>query len=100
MGYDLLSLPCVGYGDRASVAANVIVLSGHFGRIVREMSTPGKTDVEIYRVAIAVQFPDARHAHFLPAAIVVAGEEEVVRTLVGMFVPSEFPLSVQREESL
>ena len=76
VGNNLLAVPAVGYVDDAAVAAHMVVFQRHLRRIVLEMSAPGEADVQVYRVAIAVEFPYSRHADGLPCRVVIASFEE------------------------
>ena len=96
MGNYPLTLPRSRNIHSAAIRADVIVLYRNVRRIVFEMSTQSEANVHIHGVAIAVQFPQSRHRHFLPRRIVEVGAEEVGRTLVGVGHPIEFPLPVER----
>ena len=95
VGDNLLAVPAVGDIDGAAVAAHMVVFQWHLGRVVLEMSAPGEADVQVYRVAIAVEFPYSRHADGLPCRVVIAGFEEARRPLVGSFGKVKLPRSVQ-----
>ena len=80
---------------QGTVAPLVVSLRGH-----GVVAAPGKADVHVLRVAVAVQLPDAGHWHRAPRRVVVVGTEEVGGPPVGVLHPSESPRSVEREEVL
>ena len=75
----------------------MIVFDGNQWWVVFKMSAPGKAYVHIFRVAIAVQFPDGRYLHGVPSRVVKGGREEVGRTLVSIFYPFKYPCTVERQ---
>ena len=113
VGDDLLAVPRRGKVDDATVRAYVVVLHGHarrrgvLGGILRlpafidvvllELIAPGQADVDVFGVAVAIDLPDAWDVHRLPRAVVEIGLVEVLRALVGVPDPSEFPRAFERE---
>ena len=95
MGDDLASLPRSRNLDLAPVRAYVIVLYGNNGRIVLILVTPSVVDVDIQRVAIAVQFPDTGDGHCAPGLVVEVRLPEIRRPAVCVRHPVELPESVQ-----
>lgn len=71
----------------------------HLGRIVRELLTPRVADIDVLRVAITVQLPQARYGHRAPCSVVVVRAEEIRRTLVSVTCPAESPYAVERKEA-
>ena len=97
MGDNLFAFPCSGQRDGSAIAAHVVVFHRHLWRVVLEMSTPSKAHVQVNGVAIAVQFPDARHGHGSPRRVVKVGFVKAGGTLVGIFHPIKFPIAMQRQ---
>ena len=113
MGDDLLAVPRSGELDDAAVRTYVVVLHGHACRrsvlrcvlrlpafvnvVVLELVAPGKADVDILRVTITVEFPDAGDVHRLPRTVVEVRLVEVLRTLIGILDPVEFPWALKGE---
>ena len=97
MGNDLLTRPIGRNSNRATVRPHMVVLDGHLWRIVLEMTAPRKSHIHIFRVAIAVQFPDTRHRHVHPVLRIIVHTEEIRWPLIGMFHPEEAPSTVQRQ---
>ncbi len=97
VGDDLSAVPSLGNVYRAAVGAYMVVLDGYFGGIVLEVSAPSEADIDVLRVAVAVDLPDTGHAHGLPCAVVVAGSPETGGTLVGIGHPVEFPVALDRK---
>ena len=64
------------------------------------MTTPCEAHIDVFRVAKTVHFPASRHRDVAPGRVVEVGDIEVVRTLVGIFHPAEFPYTVERKEIL
>ena len=75
----------------------MVVLHGHFRRIVLEVSAPCESYVHVFRVAVSVDLPDAGHLHGVPLRVVVSFLEEVGRTLVGISHPVESPVALYGE---
>ena len=99
MGDDLFVRPRGGNFDFTAVGADVVFGRGHLGRIVFKLLAPGVADVEVDRIAVAVQFPEPRNGHLAPCAVVEAGTKEVRGTLLGVAHPREFPRPVEVEEA-
>ena len=97
MGDNLFAFPGSGQRDGAAIAAHVVVFHRHLWRVVLEMPTPSKAHVQVNGVAIAVQFPDARHGHGSPRRVVKVGFVKAGGTLVGIFHPIKFPIAMQRQ---
>ena len=95
----LLAFPLGRHLDGAAVTAHMVVADGHLRRVVLEMAAPCKADVDVHRVAVAVQLPHARHGHCRPAAHVVVLAEEVGWALVGIGYPIKFPQAVERNKA-
>ena len=98
-GDDLLVRPRGRDLDFAAVGADVVFGRGHLGRIVFKLLAPRVADIEVLRIAVAVQLPEPRNGHFAPRAVVEAGTEEVRGTLLGVAHPREFPRPVEVEEA-
>ena len=94
---DVAATPTLGQGELTTIRANVVLLDGHIGRIVAEVTAPRITYIHIYGVTIAVELPHRRHLHTIPTLVVVTNREKVGRTLVGILHPVELPRSVERE---
>ena len=98
-GDDLLVRPRGRDLDFAAVRADMVFFYRHVRRIVFELFAPCVADVEILRIAVAVQFPQSRNGHRAPRAVVVVRAEEIRGTLVGVADPREFPRPVEVEEA-
>ena len=98
-GDDLLVRPRGRDLDFAAVRADMVFFYRHVRRIVFELFAPCVADVEILRIAVAVQFPQSRNGHRAPRAVVVVRAEEIRGTLVGVADPREFPRPVEVKES-
>ena len=98
-GDDLLVRPRGRDLDFAAVRADMVFFYRHVRRIVFELFAPCVADVEILRIAVAVQFPQSRNGHRAPRAVVVVRAEEIRGTLVGVADPGEFPRPVEVEEA-
>ena len=98
MGDDLLVRPRGRNFDLTAVGADVVFGRGHLGRIVFKLLAPRITDIEVLRIAVAVQLPQSRNGHRAPRPVVEAGTEKVRGTLVGVADPGEFPRSAEVEE--
>ena len=61
------------------------------------MATPTEAGIHILRITIAVKFPYSGHRHLAPFCIVKIQVVECRRTLIGVFHPIEFPLTVKRQ---
>ena len=94
----VLALPVRGNLDDPAVAAHMVVLHWNQGRIVPVLVPPGVAYVHVYRVAVAVELPDARNRNLVPEAVVVAGFEEIGRPVVGVPDPCELPFAVEAQE--
>ena len=90
--------PVVGHDDGTAVGPHVIVAHRHLGRHSVEVSAPCEADVHIERVAIAVEFPVARHRHHGPRRVIKRRQIEVGGPLVGVLHPLEFPQTVEAQE--
>ena len=99
MGDDLFVRPRGGNFDLTAVGADVVFGRGHLGRIVFKLLAPRVADIEVLRIAVAVQLPEPRNGHLAPCAVVEAGTEEVRGTLLGVADPREFPRPVEVEEA-
>ena len=97
MEEDVLAFPVLVKLECPSVLTYIIVPVSRDGRIVFIMSTPGVSYIHIYRVAISVQFPHARHRHCVPAACIIIGPVEICRTGVPVLIPVEIPCAVEHE---
>ena len=97
VGDDLTTVPTRWNRYFLAVCAHMVVFHRHFRRIVFEVSAPGKSDVYIDGVTIAVDLPDAGHLHLCPLAVVIVGAVEVLRSLVGIGNPMEAPVTVERQ---
>ena len=98
MGDDLLVRPRGRNFDFAAVGADVILLDGYVRRIIGKLLAPRITDIEVLRIAVAVQLPQTRYGHRAPRPVVEAGTEEIRGTLVGVADPGEFPRPAEVEE--
>ena len=108
MGDNLPPLPVSGEVYHAAVGANMVVFHRHW-HLVRgnarevvarwqgEVATPGKTDVHILGIAIAVELPDAGHLHRRPVGVVEVGAVEVGGALIGICHPAKFPWTFERQ---
>ena len=97
MNRDVASLPVFRNADSPAVGTHVVVLYGNCRRIAVEIVFPGIADIEIDRIAIAVEFPHSRDRHSSPVGVVEVRSPEIGRTLVCILDPVEFPFSVERE---
>ena len=57
------------------------------------MAAPGIADIEIYRVAIAVEFPMARDGNRTPGRIVIAGGLEALQACLEIGIEIKFPIA-------
>ena len=66
MSYYLLASPFSRDIYRLAVCSYVIILRWHFWWHLIEMPTPSEAHIHVFRITIAVQFPDTRNRHCLP----------------------------------
>ena len=96
---DYLALELVlGELEVTAVLAYVVMLGGHEGRVVLEVSIPGVAVVDVEGVAVAVELPDAGDGDAGPVLVVEAHGLEAgggIDGLVEVFVPAEFPVAVE-----
>ena len=97
MGYDLLARPILWNGDDTAITAHVVFAHGHERSCHGEALTPAEAHVHVLGIAISVHFPDARHGHGVPAAVIQVGLVEIIATTLGILRPVEFPVALQRE---
>ena len=96
MGDDLLAVPVGRQIDLPTIGTDMVVLRRHVERVLPvELIAPCKTDIDIFRVAEAVEFPHSRHLHRLPIGVVQVGFVEVRWALVGIGHPKKFPRSFE-----
>ena len=92
-----LAGPVGGHLERAAVGADVVLGLGHVGRVVGIVAAPCVAHVDVDRVAVAVEFPHARHGHAAPRLVVVVDAADALGTLPGVAHPVEAPHAVERE---
>ena len=91
MNDDPVSAPALRNVNCPSVSSHMIVLNRNERRVVLKMSPPGKSDVDIDRISVSVQFPDAGYRHLSPFGVIIIFCPESSRTLVCILNPVEFP---------
>ena len=94
---DLLADPVLGDRESTAVLADVVFLSRYFGRIALEMTAPGIADVQVERIAVAIEFQHARHRDRAPVRIPETYGLETGRPLRRSRSQLEFPRAVQAE---
>ena len=94
---DVLTLPVGGHLDLAAVCADMVVGHRHVRRIVLKLVAPGVSGVDIQRIAVSVQLPDAGNGHLAPSLVVEVFLPEIHRTPVGVVDPVEFPQTVKAQ---
>ena len=97
MGYDLLARPILWNGDDTAITAHVVFAHGHERSCHGEALTPAEAHVHVLGISISVHFPDARHGHGAPLAVIEVGLVEVIATTLGILRPVELPVALQRE---
>ena len=97
---DLPSDPAAVHGESATVLAGIIVLRGRDRRIVLVMAAPGIADVDIQRIAKAVEFPVAGNGNRAPLAVVIVRRLETAEAAVDGLVEMELPRTVQAQRLL
>ena len=98
MGHYGASLPRLGNQDGAAVGAHMIVAHRHLRRVAVELVAPGVADVDVLRVAVAVELPEAGHGHGGPGGVVEVGGLEAGGAHVGRWNPVEFPQSIEAQK--
>ena len=98
MRKNLFAFPVGGKDDFFPVRAYVIVFCRHLRRIVFELASPGISYVDIDRVTVTVQLPNARHLKVIPTFVVEISLIKVGRSCICMSYPVEFPRTVQGHE--
>ena len=95
MGDDLFPVPVCRYVDSLSVRSYVVLLFRNVRRIVAVVPSPRVADVQVDRISVSVQLPDAWHRHLPPVCVIESGLPESGRPLPAVPYPFEFPLSVE-----
>ena len=95
MSNNLFTIPVVWYADSTTIRANMVLLNWNLWRIVLEVTTPCKTNVNINRVAITIHLPDTRNRECLPLRVIEIGTEEICWTLISILNPIKLPVSIK-----
>ena len=98
MRKNLFAFPVGGKDDFFPVRAYMIVFCRHLRRIVFELASPGVSYVDVDRITVTVQFPNAGHLKVVPTFVVEISLIEVSRACICMSHPVEFPRTVQGHE--
>ena len=83
--------------ERPAVLADMVLLCRRIRRIVPVMSAPRITDVEVQRVAVAVEFPHPGDRHASPGGIVIGRGLEACRPSFDRLVEVELPQAIERQ---
>ena len=95
MSDHLFAVPTVRDRNDPAIASHMIILDRNLRRIILKMPPPGKTNVHILRITIAVQFPYSGNRHRFPRRIIITNLVKIHRALVQVSHPIEFPRSIQ-----
>ena len=98
--HDLAALPRSRNGKSRPVIAHVIVFRGNDGRIILIVSPPGIADINVHRVAEAVEFPMARNGNRPPGGIIVFHGLKTFQAAVDGLVEMELPVAGKVERFL
>ena len=98
MRKNLFAFPIGRKDDFFPVRAYMIVFCWHLRRIVFKLASPGVSYVDVDRITVTVQFPNAGHLKVVPTFVVEISLIEVSRACICMSHPVEFPRTVQGHE--
>ena len=94
----LLSFPFGRNLDVFPVGADVVVFGRRDGRRILVPAAPGITGIDIDRIAIAVELPQAGDVHPAPGFFDIVGPPEIDGALVRAPHPVEMPFPAQRND--
>ena len=86
--------------EGTTIGTYVVVDVLHERRIGFPVVAPCITGVDIDRVAKSIEFPHARHRHLAPTGVVEVSGIELVGAFIGVLGPMEFPVAIQRDETV
>ena len=95
---NLFAFPVSRKDDFFPVRAYMIVFCRYLRGIVFELASPGISYVDIDRITVTVQLPNARHLKVIPTFVVEISLIKVGRSCICMSYPVEFPRTVQGHE--